>query len=406
MLISLSWRNIWRQPVRSILSLLGMSLTSMLLVFMLSFQLGSYDMMKTGSLSLFDGFGQFQPVGYPEDPDISRRIENADSILTAVQALPEITNITTRASGFVILANGDRSFGAAVVGIDPSTEGAISTLSSTIKQGRYLEPDDDGAIVIGDGLARNLKLQVGDSVVLLGSGSDGSVAADVLTLVGVFHSGVPELDRQIAQMPLPRFQETFALSGDVNTIAFKGDDLADVVRIDAELRQIANDNGVLYRSWDELQPAIKQMIQLDMSTSGMMYITLVTVVVFIILNTLYMSVLERTREFGGLLALGMRPRQIGKMVWLELIFLSFLGCGIGVILGSALTLYFLNVGIYIPGMEEIYAQWGIPSRMYPAFTVFSALAGPAAIVVSICLLGFIPYRRILGLEPVTAMAAS
>jgi len=406
MLVSLAWRNIWRQPVRSILSIIGMSLTSMLLVFMLSFQLGSYEIIKTGSLSLFDGFGQFQPVGYPEDPDISRRIETADAILTAVQDIPEITNITARATGFVILANGERSFGAAVVGIDPSAEGNISTLSATISEGRYLEPSDDGTIVIGDGLARNLKLKVGDGLVMLGSGTDGSVAADVLTLVGIFRSGVPELDRQIAQMPLSRFQETFALSGDVNTIALKGSNLADVVKVDTELREIAADNGVLYRSWDELQPAIKQMIQLDMSTSGMMYITLVTVVVFIILNTLYMSVLERTREFGGLLALGMRPRLIGKMVWMELIFLSFLGAGIGIALGSALTIYFLNVGISIPGMDEIYMQWGIPSRMYPTFSAFSVLAGPMAIVASICVLGFIPYRRILGLEPVTAMASA
>ncbi len=123
MLISLAWRNIWRQPVRSVLSILGMALTSMLLVFMLSFQLGSYEIIKTGSLSLFDGFGQFQPVGYPEDPDISRRIETADAILTAVQDIPEITNITARATGFVILANGERSFGAAVVGIDPLSRG-------------------------------------------------------------------------------------------------------------------------------------------------------------------------------------------------------------------------------------------------------------------------------------------
>ncbi len=405
MLVSLAWRNIWRQPMRSALSILGMALTSMLLVFMLSFQMGSYDMMKTGSLRLFDGFGQFQPIGYAEDPDISRRIENADAIISALGQFPEVTSITERATGFVILANGDLSFGAAVVGIDPNSEGNISTLESTIKKGRYLQEGDTGAIVLGDGLARNLKLEVGDGVVLLGSGTDGSVAADVLTLVGVFSSGVPELDRQIAQMPLVRFRETFALAGDVNTIALAGDNLADIVGLDAELRKIAADNGVLYRNWEQLQPAIKQMIQLDMGTSGMMYITLVIVVVFIILNTLYMSVLERTREFGGLLALGMRPRSIGKMVWLELIFLSLLGAGLGIVFGVALTLYFINVGIYIPGMDDIYAQWGIPSRLFPSLTPFSVLIGPGVIVASICILGFIPYRRILGLEPVTAMAS-
>ena len=119
-----------------------------------------------------------------------------------------------------------------------------------------------------------------------------------------------------------------------------------------------------------------------------------------------MSVLERTREFGGLMALGMRPRQIGKMVWLELIFLSLLGTGIGIMLGSAITIYFMNVGIQIPGTEEIYAQWGLGSSLYPTFTALSVLSGPGAIVGAIVILGVIPYRRILGLEPVSAMASS
>ncbi|MBL4806453.1 MAG: ABC transporter permease [Rhodobacteraceae bacterium] len=406
MLEALAWRNIWRQPIRSALSIISMALTSMLLVFLLSLQFGSYETMKSGSLRLFDGFGQFQPEGYADDPDISRRVENADAIIAALQDLPEITAITARATGFVILANGDRSFGAAVVGIDPTNEGGVSALASIIIEGRYLQANDDGTIVIGDGLARNLHLSVGDTVVMLGSGSDGSVAADVLTLVGLFHSGVNELDRQIAQMPLGRFQETFALNGDVNTIALSGAHLSDIVKINTELREIARENNVVYRNWEELQPALKQMITLDMGTSGMMYVTLVTVVVFIILNTLYMSVLERTREFGGLLAVGMRPGQIGKMVWMELIFLSLLGAGIGIFLGSAITLYLKSTGIAFPGMEEIFAQWGIPAKIYPIYTPFTVLAGPSAIVGSICLLGFIPYRHILGLEPVTAMAST
>jgi len=137
----------------------------------------------------------------------------------------------------------------------------------------------------------------------------------------------------------------------------------------------------------------------------LMYGTLVIVVVFIILNTLYMSVLERTREFGMLLALGMKPAQIGRLVWVEMIFLSLLGTGIGVVLGVAITAYVQSVGIAFEGLDEIYAQWGLPSRMYPNMTPFRVLIGPGAIVLSIAILGIIPYRRVLGLEPVEAMAA-
>lgn len=405
MIASLAWRNIWRQPIRTSLSLLGMAFTSMLLVFMLSFQYGSYDIMKSSMLQITDGFGQFQPAGYKDDPEISKVIADADALMADLRGIPEVTASSARASGFVLLANGERSFAAAVVGIDPTNEVKISKLSSLVKQGRALTDQDTNAIILGDGLARNLRLKLGDPVTMLGSGADGSVAADVLTLVGIFETNVPEIDRQIAQMPLSRFKDAFLMEGAVNIVAITGDKLIDIVRVEDQLRDIAAAHDVVYLDWAELQPAIKQAITLDMSTSMLMYVTLVVVVVFIILNTLYMSVLERTREFGVLLALGMKPRQIGGMIWMEMIFLSVVGNGLGILLGIALTSYFESVGIAFEGMDEVYAQWGLPSRFYPDMTPFRVLMGPLAIMSAIAVLGIIPYRRALGLEPVSAMAS-
>lgn len=405
MIASLAWRNLWRQPIRTALSMLGMGFASMLLVFMLSFQFGSYDIMKSSMLNISEGFGQFQPEGYKDDPEISKVIADPAALIADLQGIDAITAVTTRTTGFVLMANGERSFAAAVVGIDPANEPKVSTLSKLVKQGRALTVEDTNAIILGDGLARNLRLKLGDPVTMLGTGMDGSVAADVLTLVGIFNTGVPEIDRQIAQMPLDRFGEAFLMEGAVNIVAITGTQLYDIEQIEAELRDIAAKHGTVYLDWGEIQPAVKQAIALDMSTAMLMYGTLVIVVVFIILNTLYMSVLERTREFGMLLALGMKPSKIGRMVWLEMIFLSFVGTGIGILLGIALTGYFQRVGIAFEGLDEIYAQWGLPSRFYPNMTPFRVLLGPGVIVAAIAVLGIIPYRRVMGLEPVSAMSA-
>lgn len=405
MIASLAWRNIWRQPTRTLLSVLGMAFASVLLVFMLSFQFGSYDTMKSSMLQISDGFGQFQPIGYKDDPEISKKIADPAALMADLAPFQEISARTARSSGFVLLANGERSFAAAIVGVDPVHEPQVSTLSTLVKQGRALTAQDTNAIIIGDGLARNLRLSLGDGVTMLGTGMDGSVAADVLTVVGIFKTGVAEIDRQIAQMPLARFDEAFLMGGAVNIIAITGDDFYEIEHLSAQMREIAGKHGLVYLDWGEIQPAIKSAIALDMSTAMLMYGTLVIVVVFIILNTLYMSVLERTREFGMLLALGMKPAQIGRLVWVEMIFLSLLGTGVGVVLGVAITAYVQSVGIAFEGLDEIYAQWGLPSRMYPNMTPFRVLVGPGAIVLSIAILGIIPYRRVLGLEPVEAMAA-
>ena len=402
----LAWRNIWRQPVRSILSLIGLGFTSMILVFMLSFQFGVYATMKNGALGLSDGFGQFQPVGYKDNPDISKTLPDIGALRQQIIAIPGISAATARASSFAILAHKDHSFGAAVIGVDPESESKVSNLAATIIKGRYLKAGDGNAIVMGVRLARNLGLKLGDKVTMLGTGKDGAVAADVLILVGIFETKIAQIDRQITEIPLARFQADYNLLNSANIIALSGNKLNDVVAAGPALRALAAKNGVVYLNWSELQPALKQMITLDFSTGVLMYATMIIVVVFILLNTLYMSVLERTREFGGLLAIGMRPTQIGAMVWLELIFLSFLGSAIGIALGAVVALYFEHVGIQFKGMDELFAQWGASGLLYPHLSLLSALAGPGIVIASIAVLGFIPFRHILGLEPTSAMAAA
>lgn len=405
MITALAWRNIWRQPIRTALSMGGMAFTSMLLVFMLSFQLASYDTMKSSMLQIADGFGQFQVEGYKDDPEMDKVIADPGALLADLEGVPGITVTAARGNGFGLIASGERSFAAAILGIDPVREPEISTLSGLIYQGRGLSSDDNDVVVLGDGLARNLRLGLGDRVTLLGAGRDGSVAADVLEVVGIFKSKVPELDRAFAQMPLSRFDETFLMEGGVHAVAVTGDDLPDVLSAEPKLREIAARHGLVYLNWSELRPDVEEAIAVDLITAMLMYVTLVVVVVFITLNTLYMSVLERTREFGVLLAIGMKRRWIGRMVWMEMIFLSLFGNGLGILLGMALTYWVQQVGIGIEGMDEIYESWGLPSRFYPAMTPWRVLIGPSAIVLSITILGIVPYRRVLGLEPVKAMAS-
>jgi ABC-type antimicrobial peptide transport system permease subunit len=155
-----------------------------------------------------------------------------------------------------------------------------------------------------------------------------------------------------------------------------------------------------------MEPAMRDAITLDISIGLLMYATLIAVVAFIILNTLLMSVLERTREFGTLLAVGMLPGLIGQMVWIELLGLALFGCVIGFAVGAAVTLQFERHGIAFSGMDRLFAQFGLPSRFYPALTPFSALAGPGAILLSIAIGGIVPYLRVARLTAASAMRAT
>ena len=284
-------------------------------------------------------------------------------------------------------------------------ERRVSTLAATVREGRYLQPGDSAAIVLGDALARNLRLKLGDRVTLLGSALDGTIAADSLTLVGIFHTGIGDLDRQIAEMPLARFQDSFAMGGAANTIALVGPSLGAVNAALPAMGRLAGTQGLTVEDWGGLQPGLKQAITLDFATSMLWYVSLVVVVVFIILNTLLMSVLERTREFGMLMAIGMRAQLVGRMLWMELVLLALMGTLAGTILGGGLALWFGHVGIAVSAFAGLMAQWGLPGRLYPSVSAASALVGPAVIVASVALAGLIPMRRIRRLEPVAAMRA-
>jgi len=405
-LAALAWRNLWRRPQRTALSLLSIAIVTALLVFMLSFQLGVYATMKEATLRIFDGYAQLQPRGYAADPDLDTAIANPRRLADEAVAIVGVTAAAPRVNGFAILANGERSYGAAVIGVDPASEAKISSIAGAIRNGRYLAPSDTAAAVVGDVLARNLELKVGDKVTVLGAARDGSVAADVLRVDGVFRSGVPDFDRSILEMPLARAQETFAMNGAANTIALGGRSLGKVNAALPRLGALAHANGLAVRDWADMEPAMRDALELKYATSMLFYLTLVVVVAFIILNTLLMSVLERTREFGMLLAVGTRTGQIGAMVWLELFGLAILGCAIGLAVGAGATLWFEHRGIEIAGMGKILAQYGMPSRLYLTLTPLSALIGPGALLAAITVGGVVPYLRVARLTPALAMRAA
>jgi len=196
------------------------------------------------------------------------------------------------------------------------------------------------------------------------------------------------------------------MEGAANTIALGGPSLGAVDQALPKLAALAHRQGVTVRDWQAMEPAMRDTIDLKYATSLVFYATLVLVVAFIILNTLLMSVLERTREFGMLLALGMRSSQIGAMVWIELIILTLVGCAIGIGIGGVVTAWFQHTGIVYPIDPKLLAQFGVPQRLLPSLSWFSALAGPGALLLAVLVGGLAPYLRVRHLTPAIAMRAA
>ncbi len=406
MIFALAWRNLWRRPRRTWLSVAGLAFAAAFLIFMPSLQNGSYRAMINNTLHLYDGYAQIERPGYRDEPDIRETVEDVSGLLDAVNGVQGARTASARASAYVLLSADGRSFGAQIVGVQPHTEALVSTVAKNVKAGRFLEDADDDAIVLGATLARNLRVAIGDRVTLLGTDKDGSLAADSLQVTGTFETGIGDLDRLTAEIPLRRFQATFAMPDQAHMIVVSSEDLETFAPLIGRLEAVAMPRGLEVLDWQALQPGLWQAILLDASTASLIYVAMVVVVTFTLLNSLLMSVLERTNEFGVLMALGMRPRQIGAMVWVETVLLLAFGLSLGMLLGVGLSSYFGRVGIVFGQAQEIFAQFGLSGALYPKLSALTLLAGPAVIALGALLAGGFPFWRVYRLEPVAAMRAA
>jgi len=269
--------------------------------------------------------------------------------------------------------------------------------------------DDSNAALVGELLAHNLKADIGDELVILGQGRDGSVAASVLTIKGIFSSGEDTFDRSSIHMPLEYFQDVFSMRGAVHEVVVLGRSLDDVATIKGKLERgikIVDDHKTMaVLDWMELMPGLVQSIKMDLVSALIMYAILIVVVAFSILNTFLMAIFERTREFGVLMAMGTTPGRLMKFLIFESVTITLIGIILGIIFGSLVTGYFQVHGIVISGASEFLSQYGLPERMYPKLSILSVSVGAGIVLIITVLTALYPAFKVRRLRPVEAMTA-
>ena len=404
--LRMAWRNLWRHGRRTWLTVGAMIFSNTLLVFSISLQFGSYDMMIDNSLQAFSGHLQLQHQRYLDEPKMRYTLPDVTGSAQRLRDALGLTSISARATGFALASSEDRSYGLQILGVDAKHEPLVSTLPGLVKQGRYLQPGASAEIVIGAVLARNLKIEPGDELTFLGSGFDDSFAAGVVRVVGIFESGIPDLDRSMAQVNLGYFQDSFAMRQRGHSIVIRAPHIDAVDQLQTRIAALFRDEeNLALRHWDDLQPGLKQAIQADMTSAWFMYIVLIVLVAFSVLNTQLMSVLERTREFGTMMALGLKPSRLAGLVMLETGMMTSLGLLLGITLGWLITWYLGVVGFSYPGMSEMAVKFNLPDRMYPAISLISLTLGPGIVAFGSLLAALYPALRLRLLLPVEAMRA-
>ena len=363
-LIAVAWRNLWRNRRRTWLMSSAIAFASFLVTVAASFQGGIYDDMIDLSSRFYTGHAQLQHPDYQDNPRVKYTITDAATKITALEKHPLVRTAVPRVIGHGLVSIEESSLGALIIGVDPQRE--FLTIQDSIQNGRYLQ--GRGEVVIGSLLARNLDGQLGDDLVMLGSGKEGSVAALAGTIVGFFETGVSEIDRGQVHVDYRDYAEALEISDEVHSIALLLDHYSsgETMATAGSLTEA----GDRFLSWIDLSPQIKDLIDVKAVSSNMMYGLLGILVVFGVVNACIMTVLDRTREFGMLIAVGMRPLAIIYMLQLEILWMTVVGLGLGFALSGGLLGLFMWLGIPLPeSYDELAQGFHMPEVLVPGFSV-------------------------------------
>lgn len=399
----LAWRNVLRNPRRSAIMVAAIAVGLAALIFLWAFVDGVNDQMIENSTRYLSGHVQVHRAGYHQQKTLDLLLAQDDGMRQWLQSRADVTAVARRLESSAILSLEDKSRGVLVIGIEPDLETKVTTLSNTVRQGRYLQPDDGNAIVLGDSVAKSLKADVGSEVVLVTQGADGSVGAGRYLVVGIFDTRMDMIDGNYVFMPLVAAQELFSATGAVTALAARLENRGGTDAIVAAMRQQSGSEREIL-GWPQLLPNVVQSVEFHEVVGYILLLVLFVVVAVGITNTVLMAVMERTREFGVIMALGTREGQVTRLVFYEACLLGLAGLVIGAVTGLSATAYFavagIDLGRYNAAMETMQ---GLTGTVYPLprldrTLIVSALVFGTAVVAAIY-----PAWKAARLQPVDAI---
>jgi ABC-type lipoprotein release transport system permease subunit len=356
LLMTLAWRNLWRHRRRTLITLSSIAIGFGLAVFSIGIGDGSHNSMIRNAIKLGEGHLAVQPRGYQQAPANHKFLADGRALLAKLEELNIPGSVAPRISLQVLASTANNSVGTALQGMSIGSDPRGAMLRPKLVAGSWIEPGDDRGILIGDGMARKLKVKVGGKVVLMAGKQGGDSQAQLGRVRGIFDSHVDELDDFLVLSDI-LFARYF-LEGEggdpqrqpVTRLGLLLDDPQNMAHWKKVINSAVGSERVVVLDWHEMMPDLVQFIVIDDVGNYIFLILILIMVVFGILNTVLMSVLERTREFGLLRALGLGRVHLLMLVFCESILLSLLAVVTGWVVGGSTHWWFSHHGLDFSAM--------------------------------------------------------
>lgn len=402
MLVKLAWRNVWRNKLRTSIMLGAMIFGVAGVMLMMGFMNGIIDNLVKNTIQWQTSHIQIHQKNYALNPDINLVIDDEAEITKLLEKAPQVKAWTSRTLVNGMIASARSTRGIQVNGIDLGSEPKITPIAEHILEGEWLDDKGRNPILVSQKTSDRLKLRVGSKIVLTFTDTTGDVTGAAFRVRGIFKTSSSTFDDANVYVRKADIQQLGQVHYD-HEIAILLHDEAQVSDFRDQLSSSISDKNRV-QDWLQLQPLLSTMMSSMNAGNQVILVIFVIAMGFGIINILLMSVFERTREFGVLMAVGMKKGNIRRLIILESGFIGLIGAGLGVIFSLFLLFILSKTGIPLESMSEGLNAFGVDSVLYPSV----AISDYATVFIMVwcvsVLAGLYPAHQIIKKKPVEAMA--
>ena len=408
MLISIAWRNLWRNKLRSAVIFMSIAIGIIGAVVSDGFMSGMTDQRANSAIANEVSNIQIHNPEYLLNEEIKYIIPNSGEIVKKISSLPEVKGVSLRLKINSMAASADAGAGINLYGVNIIDERKVSALHNHMISGKYLENDQKLPVVIGQKLSDKLNLGLDDKLIVTLTDTTGTITSGAFNIVGIYRTSDDNFDATHVYVKRGDASKLVGYSdnvGDEIAVLLTSNDLTNAVtkKLNTMFAPEVQKKELIIQSWDQIQPLIKSMIDMMNYFSYLFLIIILGALAFAIINTMLMSVMERTREFGMLMALGMNKRKVFNMILTETVFLSVVGAIFGLVISILIGHYFARHGFDLSSVASGMNYLGFSSRVF--FRVNNQFYVMSIIMVVIVALisGISPALKALKLQPATAL---
>jgi len=401
MIWKICWRNIWRNKKRSgiIVAATTFALWAGIIAVALSF--GMMEQIVDSAIKSSLSHIQIHAPGFMEQKEIGRTIPGGTEVLRKTQSFPGVKAASGRSIVTGMASTAATASGVMIYGIDPVKERAVTDIWDKMQEGGYFQTSKRNPIVIGRKLADRLETKLGSKVVLTAQAQDSSISAGAFRVVGIYRSESAVFD-EIAVFALQSdIDKTFGLSGQIHEIAAVIGNPTELDSVTAKLTAILP--GLKVDSWKMLSKTLAYYVDAGVQMMDISMMLILLTLVFGITNTLLMGVVERVREIGVVMALGMNHFKVFSMVLIESLLLSLTGGALGMFTGVISIEILAKYGIDLSNFSEGLAEFGMSHMIYPILPLEQYPKIILMVIITAVIAAIFPGIKAMRLNPIKAI---